>query len=262
MATADSLEDVLRQVESFGGDLSAEIVVQEEKWHTEIEFTETDAVLKWGDPGSPVKIIDKPRITKPDTQKREAAKQKLKQIYDSSEWYSARYNSGKALGSEVNNNLIDWISQLEKDIISTKTDMIKFKVGTHTEQVEVSEQVLDSRYTWGSTPITETSIQDVKVEDYKEKLVIVPDEIVREKALKDISKLYRRSNSQQLKELLIKAYKENDSKEIRVTAGRELGYSNLRIRAHEHPIAATVSGIATAGVASSLGYMLYQYVRN
>jgi len=55
------------------------------------------------------------------------------------------------------------------------------------------------------------------------------------------------------------AYKSNDDKEIRITAGKALDYSSLRIWAHEHPIATTITGIVAVGAASGLGYMLVQY---
>jgi len=58
---------------------------------------------------------------------------------------------------------------------------------------------------------------------------------------------------------LKKLYKKAEAFDVRTKAGESLGYSPLRIWAHEHPIGATVTGLATAGVASGLGYLVYEY---
>jgi len=54
-------------------------------------------------------------------------------------------------------------------------------------------------------------------------------------------------------------YSSSEFIEARKVAGEFLHYSPLRIWAHEHPVAATVTGIAAVGVASGLGHMLLQY---
>ena len=47
--------------------------------------------------------------------------------------------------------------------------------------------------------------------------------------------------------------------QLKREAGKALGYSKPRIWSHEHPIAATLTGIAAAGAASGLVYALTEY---
>lgn len=59
---------------------------------------------------------------------------------------------------------------------------------------------------------------------------------------------------------LQRLYRKAEVFDVRTRAGKVLGYSHLRIWAHEHPVAATLTGLATAGTASVLGYLAYQYL--
>ena len=115
MANAQSLEEVLRHVESLRCDLGAEIVVQESS--IGYYFEEGQGHFEGGhDPGGYSSINEdnyytpgtwvegtsvsgQPRITKPDTEKRESARKQLQQINDSSsEWYSVKYAVARAFG--------------------------------------------------------------------------------------------------------------------------------------------------------------------
>ncbi len=94
--------DMLERIEYLRRDLRAEIVVQKGESHHEEQYF----------PGGPsrkvdeyieaewkmVEVIDKPRITQPDTEKREAARQELQGIYDTTDLCSVRYVAGSALG--------------------------------------------------------------------------------------------------------------------------------------------------------------------
>jgi len=116
------LEDVLNQIEELKNGLSAEIVLQEAEWHWQA------ANLPHQFPGdndsiTTFPITDKPRITEPDIKKREAARVQLQRIYDSSEWYSGRYEAGMALSideKELGKKAAEWIIRL-KDYL--KMDM-------------------------------------------------------------------------------------------------------------------------------------------
>lgn len=78
----------LQRIRQLERDLAAEIVVKEEEGHKETRVGDTtgDYPSRFYS-GEEMWIIDKPRITKADTQKREAARQQLQKIYDNSKWY-------------------------------------------------------------------------------------------------------------------------------------------------------------------------------
>lgn len=96
------LEIILDQIMNLRRDLSAEIVIQEEKSHwEEVAYKGTPVGGERGDSYTTYrdeKIIDLLRIAKPDTEKREAAKAELQKIYEREEFYLARYAAGTALG--------------------------------------------------------------------------------------------------------------------------------------------------------------------
>src|SRR3989338_7872807 len=104
----ESLEVVLRKVESLRSGLIAEICVgghqEEGKW-----------VGGSRDGSNPGYWEDEPGWVNdyaPDTQKREATRTELQQIYDSSEWYSARYVAGTALSipkHQLETQINQWI---------------------------------------------------------------------------------------------------------------------------------------------------------
>jgi len=100
----------------------------------------------------------------------------------------------------------------------------------------------------------------IEVEDYEERPVFIPDVSARLEAIKEISLLYQRTNLPEAIKLLEENHRNNESGEVRASAGKALDYSDLRIWAHEHPLAATLTGIATVGVVGGLGYMLYEYL--
>ncbi len=122
------LKAAIRKVEQLRRDLSAEIVIQEEDGH----FEDIDATPRnpdWGGYANcadmsyePIYekrwIVDKPAVKEPDTEKREAAKVELQQIYVLSKWFSVRYRTGKALDisdAELNDNMISWTKILGVD---------------------------------------------------------------------------------------------------------------------------------------------------
>jgi len=257
----DSLEAVLRKVADLGRDMSAEIVVQEEISHEE--------AIPGSDRGSgPCSfdkvwdyeyIIDKPRITEPDAQKREAAEQKLQQIYDSSEWYSARYVAGIALsvdaqnlGRILNEGLLELKIQLKSKKNSGRTKSVA--VGSHDEE-DTSLAPLPScdRHAGPDTVYR-------AITDYEERSIFVPDTKMRLKGLADAKKLYQLTNSVAVKGLLEESYKNNESKEVRGSAGQALGHSGARIWVNEHPVGAGAAVIGATGAAAAMVYTLVQYL--
>jgi len=83
--------------------LHAKIVLQEEQGH--VEEVEVYPGSRYGTYDcwdvENVWVVDAPRITKPDYEKRKAAKLELLKIYDFSKWRNARYFAAKALGMQA-----------------------------------------------------------------------------------------------------------------------------------------------------------------
>lgn len=119
-----SLRDILSEIERLESDIYADIVVQEEESHTETVW-EQPHDPDWGGYATlyqrevPVdrKVIDVPKEAVPDVPRREAARTRLQNIYESSEWYRARFAAALALRREDYYQLADgWISELARQI--------------------------------------------------------------------------------------------------------------------------------------------------
>lgn len=238
-----SLEQILAEVERLRAGLDAEIVVQEEEGEEFEEYCHSghlDGPIQNRDGSPKVKyVVTQPRITKPNLQKQEEAKQQLQQVYDSSEWYSARYVAGRALGikdNEPESRLSNWINELERKLQS--------------EIVVQEEEGHCGKTTWL------VAMGEVEGEEYfiDKPRIVRPDIEKRKKAIEDVSKLYiLTDNNPNINSMLKEAYKNNESKNVRIESGKTLGYSRLRIFIHEHPI-------VSLAAASSLGYFIYQYL--
>lgn len=196
----ESLEDELKKIDDLQKDLSAEIVVQEEKgyWgppHRRFHTGERGCY----DADEAVWEVTQPRITKPDVKKIESTKTRLQQIYDASEWYCLRYAAGKALSSDIPLDM--FVKELGEGLDAKKMGIIVF------------ETYRDSRRFPG-------------VEYYdEEREALVPDEPKRKKAIVDAYHLYSITSDPSLKELLKRTYKLHENNEIRREAGKALGYS-------------------------------------
>jgi len=116
----ESLEDVLSHVESLRKDLGAEIVVNRGKGHWENVCLIDNSYGIWVSSYEDQFVIDEPRIAHPDTERREKAKKDLEQVYDSNEWYSARYVAGRALGINPDCKPKKWVSELKLQTKATK----------------------------------------------------------------------------------------------------------------------------------------------
>lgn len=226
MATQKTLEETLVEVEILRRDLTAEIVLQDEEGRWEEPYigscASDAAALKAQNRGD--YIIEKPRIAHPDLQTQQDSRQRLQQVYDSNEFYSARYIAGKYLGLNVNNQLNkmieSWVKELEKGLSATRTEERKVDEGCYVERYGKGGYYSGSNPEWESNMVMKT--------------FIIPDLEKRKKAIKDISQLYAiTNNNPDIKSLLEYTHKRNDMKEIRIEAGKALGYSTLRIWLHE-----------------------------
>lgn len=131
----NTLENNLKAVEALRRDLSAIISVEK---GTEGYWKEDHVGTRGGscDTIIDVYIEGTPDVTKPDIETREKAKAELKQMYNSSDWYSARYAAGKALKmpkEELYSDLKTWVEKLSSEMRPPITK--KVKVGEHEEYV-------------------------------------------------------------------------------------------------------------------------------
>jgi hypothetical protein len=113
-----TLEQALKEVEGLADDLSAKIKIGE---HWEEDPGEWAGGSRGGT--NPGYYVTEPSSWivedfKPDTEKREAAKNKLQSFFDSSEWYSARYKAGMLLEIDTSSKIPEWIANLEKGLDS------------------------------------------------------------------------------------------------------------------------------------------------
>ncbi|MBU1704009.1 MAG: hypothetical protein KJ922_01460, partial [Nanoarchaeota archaeon] len=76
-------------------------------------------------------------------------------------------------------------------------------------------------------------------------------------ALKDAKTLFVMSKDLFARALLEEVYQNNEYPGFRREAGEALGYSGLRIFVHEHPVAATITGIAAIAATT---YTAIQYL--
>ena len=243
----EKLEKVLAQVENLRRDLSAE---KEIGGH----YVETEGVWVGGSRGgsNPGYWETEPYSGyvcdyEPDIQKRESAKQQLQQFYDNSEWYSARYIAGRALSvkdNEPEGRLKKWVDELK--------EQLKSEIVLQEEKIHHQEEKYCGGSGHGDSCIREDEHYIPGGWIIDEPAIIKPDEEKRKKAKQDLDRL---------KTELKGTY---NNKSIfsgeRAEAGKALGYSSLRILTHENPITAAISGIATVGTASGLGYLIYQYL--
>jgi len=280
MVNAQGLEAILSHVRNLSHDMHhAKIVIRNEVGHL--------GFVGWseGGRGSGVnKYIDEswntdePEISEPDTQRREDALQELQEVYSSCECYSARYIAGKSIGvpyGELEGRINSWLGELRNHLDSTKIVEKKVIVGEHVEVKHYKPEKSDDRR--AGEHRVESEQYDYELREFE-----LVDQEKRLTAIQDLGTLFRLCRNPGVKIMLDFIYNGNFnshldygdedvdisgndinlgfSSRIRGEAGKALGYSLLRIWAHEHPLKATIAGIASTGAASGLVYMAYQFL--
>ena len=242
----ETLEQTLSHVDSLWRDLNAEIVLQEGDGHlVEYEGYGKGGYYGQDEPSSQTRWVETiSRITKPDEEKRENARQQLQQVYDSSQWYRARYDAGNILGISSESQLNLWTCELEKELDSTKKEnrLVEYQV----EELEISKGYS------GVQVSTRIEMREIDV----------PDEQRRLKAVKDLSRLFEASKSLVIKDILTRAYEENECKKVKKKAGDALDYPSIKIWYHnnEENIGATGCLITGLAITSGIGYLIYLYL--
>ncbi len=279
MAITQSLEDVLRQVENLRRDLGAR------KTHLEsIDVYEDvlDSRYTWG--STPIHEYVGTQSVEiddgPDTIITESARQQLQQVYDSSEWYSARYKAGITLGIEnnvINQKINFWIEDISERLRLIKPEERRIKVSEKSERVDYGGPPSGSDDWRGGAYYCEEIVPI-----YEERTFNFVDQDKRLEAIADASELFMFSYSPEVRDFLKSVYsgnydsylneglddvdengrglKKSFESAIRAEAGKALSYSPLKIWIHENFFGAIITGITAAGAASGLGYMLYQYL--
>jgi hypothetical protein len=203
-----SLEDELNAIKYLKIDLTATITSKEEvpSRHPDIYLEEVPTSLRL--------------ITYPDTQKRENATKSLENIYNSSDWYSARYSAAKALDKDycTCEKMNQWFNNLKDQLKITKKEF-RYK----------------GKELWDSRGLSRVNAKETTVN-----------------VLKDLGKLAKISKCPALKDFLIKEYtkpwdSESEYEEagsiyktwnseykefIRIEFGKALGHSNFSIKTY------------------------------
>jgi hypothetical protein len=256
----ESLEETLKRIGKLSIDLYAEIVIQEAE-----EGIERVQVGSSGGPCSFDKSYDfedryveyKPRIAIPDTEKRGRAYEALQKMYEFSEEDVERYAAGIALGikaQELDKQIMPYIDKLldkkrQEDrgfrnlYDLTKTKELKEKILSLLSIKDLQENYRNER-----ERETRESISKLLGMDH---VSFLTDEL-----LFPMHKLgWRMLDKDELKTV----YDNSKSHDVRVRAGKQLGYSGFKIWKDEHPAAAITAGIAAIGAASGLIYALAEY---
>ncbi len=112
----ENLEKIIKKVKKSEKDLSAEVTREE---YVTVAYQVTNHFIGTGSSYVDEESNELRTVTKPDTEKRENARKELQQIYDSSEWFGARYIAGKLLHIDqilFNNSLEEWLDDLRIEI--------------------------------------------------------------------------------------------------------------------------------------------------
>ncbi|MBI2053715.1 MAG: hypothetical protein HYT36_00050 [Candidatus Staskawiczbacteria bacterium] len=184
-------------------------------------------------------------------QKRKKARQRLRMIYKFSQWYSAKYEAGKALGMKkavLKRFLDEWVGALSRDIV--------LNWGCHT----LSMKGLAEK----SSKAKKDLQKFYEVSESKESLIRIGMALgmAEESVLSDI--LLSGKNFALSREELAKVYNRGGIK-AGAKAGRALGFSFFRILAHEFTKAdilfpAAYFSIVWGVLLALAGYILYRFL--
>lgn len=227
------LSGLFREVEQLKADLSAEIVEQEEQGHEEAVSDRNagwDAYSRWVYSDKTVWVVDKPRIARPDVSRREAATARLRGLRDSSDWYAVRYKAAEALGITGGQLAADrecWVNTLFSELGAAASH-------------DRARQDLRALYRSARQRDVRQRIADMLVirDGFAPEDLSTLDE-------RDLTRLYRRRSTGC-----------QASEEVVWAAGKELGYSRLRIWARLRPVQAG----SCAALILGLLYLLLRYL--
>ena len=167
----------------------------------------------------------------------------LQNIYDSSEWYSAKYAAGKAIGEPVDDKVEEWVGELEKELSAMKKGprQVPYKVTSCPCQEEPDYH---DKVFWGGGSNSREASCELGTTQHKTVYDRdVPDVETRLAAIKDLGELYRLSDyNKKAKEVIDNAFRRNSTSAVISEAGQLLGYSRLRSNINAHYIASPIVG--------------------
>lgn len=184
-----SLEDAVKEVKQLKADLSAQIKIGEH--YVEVEGEWVGGSRGGNNPGYYESEPFSGYVDDygPDTKKREAAKNKLKNIHNNSEWLSIRYDAGKALGIS------------EEQLFSNGFSLPLSKITENLNSLRINST--DPDFEKRKNALADL-VNLYKIASYEKTII-------------------------HTKNILDANYHANTSKEIRRLAGQALGYSKLRM---------------------------------
>lgn len=152
---------------------------------------------------------------------RKETRAELQKIYNSSEWYSARYKAGISLGMDAKKLSCDahsWLPDIRRRLRAEKTQEIVNAATYENEEVKTGK-IVDG--------VPET--RNIVVLKPKANKIAFADREKRLMALKDAARLYEISRMGILEEILQDTYLNNNCRDVRIQAGRYLGHSKIRV---------------------------------
>lgn len=189
-----SLEETLGKVDVLRGDLNAEIVDQERK--TEIkQYRYPHSADNWNFFGG----IDgeeevQRRIAHPDIKKREEAKQEMRRIYETTQFLTVKYNIARSVEKYDQGQSGYWLPLPKFEEVIEEARKKLNNPGVHQLEMLCSLYDVEKFYWTGASGF---------------------------------------ENKDKMDELLRECYSSNINNEVRIEAGKALGYSQFRIWLHE-----------------------------
>ena len=265
--SSQTIEDRISQVYELGRDLSAEIIIKDEIGHWESTCTHSyynnycepgDCPDRW--------VVDQPKITEPDREKRQLARTQLTEIYNESDLYCTRFLAGRALDKspeELASKINLWVNELglklwDKAPLDSLEDL--WELWIHTDSTSALELIKKTyRKSCEAQQYFEHKIKEsasLTVERFADSTLTEAGYHQEVQLSSEIVNLaidfYSYSKSEYLKKILENCYHHNPKHELRVKAGKTLGYSKSKIFVHENSeslliagaIAATIAGLA------------------
>lgn len=297
--TTKPLGNEIAEIEQLRADLSAEIVIDKgEEGHEEYLYKHGEEVYEGGyyGGGSPwgsgpyddesnnprIWVDGKPDITQQDTQKREAARERLHRIRENSDWITARYKARSALDDripvKIDHEFDLWFGELKMrlkgriaslgEAYSVQEDLLAL----YEDDVRVNRELrrragkllgIKEADIFGHEIALGYDLERWQIEYVSHSAIQMQYRELASRVLGKGSadflanKLHQSEESVRPK--LQEVYRQATNQGEGAITNRYLSYSGAIVWIHEHPIATTLMGVAIV-VSSGLVYGLVEYL--